>query len=245
MAKIAFKKDKSNQLLLLPPDIGSLIPNNHLVRIVDKNAINQVGLSPIFDTYQGGGTSSYHPRMMLKVLIYAYMEKIFTTRKIEKALKENINFMWLSGMSTPDHGTIHNFRAKRMKEAVEDVFGSVVEVLIESGYVKAENLYIDGTKIEANANRYSYLWRKNVERHDSAVKEKVKYLLSHIERLQAEEDAQYGEHNLEELEGNMTSERLEKLVGEINEKISKGPKNKKIASDVAKLKKENPTDSKI
>ncbi len=80
--------------------------------MVDK-VINQIKLAPLFDTYKGGGASSYSPRMMLKVLTYAYIEKIYTTRRIEKALRENVNFMWISGMSTPDHGTIHNFQGKK------------------------------------------------------------------------------------------------------------------------------------
>lgn len=237
MAKIVFKEDKSNQLLLLPPNVGSLIPGNHIVRVVDE-VINQIKLTSLFDTYKGGGTSSYSPRIMLKVLTYAYTQGIYTTRRIEKALRENVNFMWISGMSTPDHGTIHNFRAKRMKEAVENIFSSVLDVLIQRGYVKAENLFVDGTKIEANANRYSYVWKKNVERHQNMTKEKVKILLSHIEQLQKEEDAEYGSHNLEELEGNITSEQVDKLVEEINQKLTKGPKSKQAATDVAKLKKD-------
>ena len=237
MAKIVFKKDKSNQLLLLPPDLGSLIPENHLVRVVDK-VINEITLSPLFDTYKGGGASSYSPRIMLKILTYSYIEKIYTTRRIEKALKENLNFMWISGMSTPDHGTIHNFRAKRMKEAVEDVFSSVVEVLIERGYVKSENLFIDGTKIEANANRYSYIWKKNVERYESKTKEKIKKLLFHIEQLQKEENEEYGINNLEEVDGNITADQVKNLVYDINEKLSKGVKSKRITSEVAKLKKD-------
>jgi hypothetical protein len=125
-----------------------------------------------------------------------------------------------------------------MKEAVEDVFGSIVEILIESGYVKAENLFIDGTKIEANASRYSYIWKKNVERHENMTKEKVKKLLSHIEQLQKEEDAEYGVNNLEELEGDITADQVASLVDDINQKLSNGTKSKKIASDVTKLKKE-------
>ena len=176
---------------------------------------------------------------MLKVLTYAYTEEIFTTRRIEKALRENLNFMWISGMSTPDHGTHPQLSGqKRLKEAVEDIFSSVLDVLIQRGYIKAENLFVDGTKIEANANRYSYIWRKNVERHENMTKEKVKELLSHIEQLQKEEDAEYGSKNLEELEGNMTSEQVEKLVEEINQKLSKGTKSKQIATDVAKIKKD-------
>jgi transposase len=237
MAKIVFKEDKRNQLLLLPPDLGSLIPDNHLVRVVDE-VINQISLSPLLETYKGGGASSYSPRLMLKVLTYAYIERIYTNRRIEKALRENINLMWISGMSTPDYTTIHNFRSKRMKEAIEDIFGSIVEILIDGGYVKAENLFVDGTKIEANANRYSYIWRKNVERQETMTKEKVKKLLSHIEQLQKEEDAEYGTNNLEELEGEITADQVAKLVDKINQKLSKGAKSKQVASDVAKLKKE-------
>jgi len=239
MAKVVFKKDKSNQLMLLPPDLGSFIPDNHIVRTVDK-VINELKLIPLFDTYKGGGASSYSPRMLLKVITYGYIENIYTTRRIAKALKENIYFMWISGMSTPDFTTIHNFRSKRLKEAVDDVFGSVIEVLIQGGYIKAENLFIDGTKIEANANRYSYIWKKNVERHESMVKQRVKKLLSYIDELQKEEDEEYGSHNLEEYEGNLTADQIEKAVEEINQKLSKWGKSNKASSDVTKLKKEVP-----
>lgn len=238
MAKVVFKTDKSNQLMLLPPDLGSLIPDNHLVRIVDK-VINELQLSPLFNTYKGGGTSSYSPRMLLKVITYGYIEKTYTSRRIGKALKENIHFMWISGMSMPNFTTINNFRSKRLKEAVDDVFGSVVEVLIKGGYVKAENVFIDGTKIEANANRYSYIWRKNVERQEEKVKERVKNLLSHIEELQKAEDAEYGSHDLEEYEGKVTAEQIDKVVEEINNKISKWGRSRKTSSDITKLKKES------
>jgi transposase len=239
MAKVVFKKDKSNQLMLLPPDLGSFIPDNHLVRTVDK-VINELKLSPLFETYKGGGTSSYSPRMLLKVLTYGYIEKTYTSRRIAKALKENIYFMWISGMSTPDFTTINNFRSKRLKESVDDVFSSVIEVLIKGGYIKAENLFIDGTKIEANANRYSYIWKKNTERHESMVKERVKKLLSHIDDLQKAEDTEYGAHDLEEYEGKVTAEEIDKVVAEINQKISKWAKSKEASSDVTKLKKEVP-----
>lgn len=234
MAKIVFKEDKRNQLLLFPPELGSLIPENHLVRVVDK-IINQIDINPLIATYKGGGTSSFCPRMMLKVLIYSFIEKIYTNRRIEKALRENINFMWLSGRSTPDHGTIHNFRSVRMKEVVDGVFSSVVETLIESGYIKAENLFVDGTKIEANANRYSYVWRKNVARHSSKIKERVSELLKTIEQLQREEDAEYGDRNLEEIEGDITSEKVEKLAEEINEKLTNSSHSKHLSSTVKKL----------
>ena len=239
MAKIVFKKDKRDQLLLLPPELGSLIPDNHLVRVVDK-VIDQIKLTPLLETYKGGGTSSYSPRMLLKVITYAYIDRIYTNRLIEKALRENLNLMWISGMSTPDYTTIHNFRSKRMKQAVEDIFGSIIEILIDGGYIKAENLNVDGTKIEANASRYSYVWRKNVEKRSKIIKEKVSELLNHIDQLQKAEDAEYGDRNLEEISGKITSENMEKVVKEINEKLSKSSPSKVISSDVKKLQKELP-----
>ncbi|RPJ74979.1 MAG: IS1182 family transposase [Alphaproteobacteria bacterium] len=239
MARIPFKKEKVHQLMLLPPDVGSLVPENHLVRMVDK-IINELEISPLFSTYKGGGASSYHPRTMLKIITYAYIEKIYTTRHIEKALRENINFMWISGMITPDHGTIHNFKSKRLKQAVEDVFASLIEVLINAGYVKSENLFVDGTKIEANANRYSYVWRKNVEKHEAKTKEHVRILLYHIDELQNKEDKEYGTRNLEELEGNITSEQVDKLVKDINEKIKRTPETKEITKEITQLKNDIP-----
>jgi transposase len=237
MAKIVFKEDKRNQLWLLPPELGSLIPDNHVVRVVDE-VINQIKLSPLLETYKGGGTSSYSPRMMLKVLTYSYIDKIYTNRRIEKALRENINLMWISGMSTPDYTTIHNFRSKRLKQAVEDIFGSIVEILIDGGYVKAENLFFDGTKLEANANRYSYIWRKNVEKRSKILKEKVSEFLRTIDQLQEKEDAEYGDRNLEEIEGEITSEKIEKLVADINEKLAKTSHSKAVSSNVKKLQKD-------
>lgn len=237
MAKVVFKKDKSNQLLLLPPDLGSLIPDKHLVRILAK-VIDELELSPLFDSYKGGGSSSYSPRMMLKVITYAYIEKLYTCRPIAKALKENIYFMWLSGMSTPDFTTINNFKSKRLKESVDDVFSSVIEVLLKGGYIKSENLFVDGTKIEANANKYSYIWKKNAERNESMVKGKIKKLLSHIEELQKAEDAEYGSRDLEEYEGRVTAEQIDEVVSEINKKISKWSKTKKPAGKMTELKKE-------
>jgi len=110
----------------------------------------------LLEKYKGGGTSSYHPRMLLKVIVYAYTEKIYSSRKIAKALRENVNFIWLSGANQPDFRTINSFRGVAMKEAVRAVFSKVVELLFEEGYIKLENYFVDGTKIGANANAHNY-----------------------------------------------------------------------------------------
>ncbi len=114
MAKIVFKELTSNQNALFPVSLSEKIAPNHPVRVV--NSVGDVlNISSLLSAYKGGGTSSYHPRMMLKVLFYAYLNNIYSCRKIEKALQENIHFMWLSGNSTPDFRTINDFRGERLK----------------------------------------------------------------------------------------------------------------------------------
>jgi transposase len=91
--------------MLLPPDLNDLIAANHPVRVVSE-VLEKVDICELLRLYKPGGTSSYHPRMLLKVLVYAYISNIYSSLKIEEAVAQNINFMWLAGMSKPDHNTI-------------------------------------------------------------------------------------------------------------------------------------------
>ncbi len=138
-----------------------------MVRVVNR-AIDKIDLEPLLRKYKGGGTSSYHPRMMLKVLVYAYTQRIYSSRQIAKALRENVNFMWLSGGNRPDFRTINGFRGEKMKGVIEEVFTSVLELLVEEGYVKLENYFVDGTKVEANANRHKVVWAKSRAKYAGA-----------------------------------------------------------------------------
>jgi transposase len=104
--------------------------------------------------------------MMLKVLVYAYRKKIYMSRKIAEALEENIHFMWLSGEQTPDFRTMNDFCGRRMKGVIEEVFSAVVEQLVAKGYLKLENYFVDGSKIEADANKHKVVWEKRRKRHE-------------------------------------------------------------------------------
>src|SRR5690625_7528757 len=95
------KDYNQNQNWLFPPSIQELSPQDHPVRIVNS-VIEQIDIKPLLDTYSKEGHPSYHPKMMLKVMVYAYMDNIYSSRKIEKALFENINFMWISGRQNVD-----------------------------------------------------------------------------------------------------------------------------------------------
>jgi len=181
MAKIVFKELTSNQNVLFPVSLSEKIFSNHPVRIVN-HVVDALNIDLLLSKYKGGGTSSYHPRMMLKVLFYAYLNNIYSCRKIEKALQENIHFMWLSGNNTPDFRTINNFRGKRLKEDIKELFSSIVLLLQESGYVSLDVQYIDGTKIESASNRYTFVWRGSVEKNKVKLEEKIHAVLSQVDK---------------------------------------------------------------
>src|SRR5436190_11713223 len=152
-----FKAYHQRQVMLLPPSLEELISLNHPVRVVDE-VLSKIDIQPLLRQYKTGGASSYHPGMLLKVLVYAYINNIYSSRKIEEALQQNIHFMWLSGMSQPDHNTINRFRSERLKETLKKIFVQVVQLLAGEGLLSIRELYTDGTKIEANANRYTCVW---------------------------------------------------------------------------------------
>ncbi|MCH8568534.1 MAG: transposase [Balneolales bacterium] len=164
LESIVFKPTQQHQLSILPPSLDELIDTHHPVRVVNK-VVDQIDLSKLFSTYKGGGTSSYHPRMLLKVLIYGYVTNLYSSRKIETALKENIHFMWLSGMQRPDHNTINRFRGKRLAPYIKEIFVQVVHLLVDEGVLDLKAIFTDGTFMEARSNRYTFVWAKNTARH--------------------------------------------------------------------------------
>ncbi len=159
-----FKSYLQNQPLLLPPSLEELIATNHPVRVVNE-VINQINLQPLLSAYTGGGCSSYHPLMLLKVVVYGYMNNVYSSRKLEDACKSDIRFMWLAAMNTPDHNTINTFRSVKLQEPLKAIFTQVVALLSAEGLLSIKEIYTDGTKIEANANRYSFVWGNAIKTH--------------------------------------------------------------------------------
>ena len=127
---VVFKQNHQYQAMLLPPDINELIAVNHPVRVVNE-VLEKIDISQLLKLYKPGGTSSYHPRMLLKVLVYAYINNIYSSRKIEESVSQNIYYMWLSGMSKPDHNTINRFRGQRLQQTLQPIFTQVVVLLCE------------------------------------------------------------------------------------------------------------------
>ncbi len=212
MAKLAIKSDNRKQNLLLPPSLDELVPENHMVRVVDA-VIDRLDISDILSTYRGGGNSAFNPKMMLKVLVFAYLSNVYSSRRIEDLLRRDIYFMWLAGMKRPDFRTINYYRGKRLKEGFDAVFTQVVRLLHEEGFVSLKVQYIDGTKIESVANKYTFVWRGSVEKYDARLKAKTEALLRQIEQNHAIENQE--NPAAEEL----TAEEVAERVGRIREKI--------------------------
>jgi len=235
-----FRSYTQNQIPLFPLDISQLINDGHLVRVINS-FVDQLSLSVLSRPFQYEGNPPYHPAMMMKVLLYSYSTKLFSSRKIEKALKQDITYMWLSGMQTPDHNTINRFRSYYFKDILDDVFTDLLDFLYENKYIRFETYFVDGTKLEADAYKYSHVWKKNTLRYKENLKEKVTGLLKEISELNKDEDKTYGESSLEELgeDKDIDSEKLKTTVAQLNEKLdsSKQPKKlkKSVASRVKKL----------
>jgi len=206
--------------MLLPINLDELIPENHLVRVVNE-FVERMDLAPLEAKYVGGGTSSYHPKMMLKVYLYAYTQKIYSSRRIAKAMRESVPFMWLSGNNRPDFRTINYFRGHILKGLIEEIFVALLVLLVEEKYIQLEEYFVDGTKLEANANKYSFVWAKNTERYEKQLAEKVKVLFEQIEQINAAEDARYRENDLEEVgEGKpIAKEKVAQRAEELNERL--------------------------
>lgn len=160
--------------LVLPINIEILIPDDDSVRLLSY-ILEGLNYEKLYRAYSSNGRkSAVSPRVMYKVLTYAYMNGIYSSRKIESACKRDINFMWLlEGENTPDHATIARFRKTFLQEAVEDLFYQLIEYLHSQGELNFENLFVDGTKIESCANKYTFVWKKAVNKNEAKMFDKI------------------------------------------------------------------------
>jgi transposase len=221
--KPTFKPYNPDQLSLLPPSLDELIPQNHVVRVV-RSVIDELNIDPILKKYTGGGASSYHPKLLLKVLIYGYLSNTYSSRKIEQAVRSNIHFMWLAGMETPDHNTINRFRSDKLKGVLKEVFGQVVSLMVNQGLVDIKTIYVDGTKLEANANKYTFVWGKSVKKYKQGIKSQLEELWKYAESIAKEELMDNDPTVYPEL----NAEQVRKTIDSINEAIKDKEVDKKV-----------------
>lgn len=222
LGTVVFKKSKRDEQWLFPPNLGSLIPEDHGVRFIDS-VVDELDISEVYATYKGGGASSYHPRMLIKLLVYGYLDRIYSSRRLEQQCKENICYMWLCGMQQPDHGTINGFRLGRLETGVKEMFGQVVRKLYKSELIELETQVVDGTKMESVANRYTYVWYKNLSRFKGGVEDKIKGILSEIDEHIKQEQNEDKEEDKKESSptddggSSLSSQEVESRVEELKE----------------------------
>jgi transposase len=221
--KVIFKDYSPNQILLFPPSLEEMIDSNHPVRVVNQ-VIDSLDLDLLISKYKGGGSSSYHPRLLLKLLVYGYLTNLYSSRKMEQAAKQNIHFMWLSGMSYPDHNTINRFRCDRLKGILKEIFSQVVLLLIDSGVITLKEAYLDGTKIEANANRYTFVWGRNVANNKEKIKKQLKELWEYAESVAREELESNEPDHFEKVD----QESIQRTIKQIDKALRDKPVDKKV-----------------
>eukprot|EP01042_Synura_sphagnicola_P032066 gene32066-41272_t len=158
--------------------------------------------------------------MLLKVVVYGYVTNVYSSRKLAAACQESIYFMWLSSMSYPDHNTINRFRGVRLKHALRSVFEDVVKLLAEEGLLSIEEINTDGTKIEANANKYTFVWKKSIQTNKEKMKKQLTEIWHYAQNIAADEDKMPEPPDFTVID----SGKVKAAVDQLNEKLA-GKKN--------------------
>jgi transposase len=210
-----FKHYDQRQILAIPPTLEELTPQSHPVRVVNE-VINKINIEPLLKAYHIRGSSSYHPQLLLKVLVYAYVTNIYSSRKLATACQESIYFMWLSSMSYPDHNTINRFRGVRLKNALRNVFEDVVKLLADEGLLSIDEINMDGTKIEANANKYTFVWKKSIQANKEKMKKQLTEIWQYAQQIAADEDKMPEQPDFTEID----SQKVKATIDQLNEKLS-------------------------
>ena len=230
MAKIHFRPYSPNQTVLFPQRIDEDIAKNDPVRMVDA-LVESLNLEGFRKLYKECGRSPYHPRMMLKVILYAYMNNVYSCRRIERLLHRDIHYIWLAGYEKPDFITINRFR-NRVKKEINEVFTQTVLLLSAKGFISLNVEYIDGTKVESKANKYTFVWRKTVERNRERLMKRIHVLLGQIDDVIAREKSS-GSNGVVEF----TPAMLTEMAGELRNALEQVPKPSTKGEKAAQRKK--------
>ena len=215
IANLHTKSYRNNDRLFFLLNPNEDIAENDPVRVVDA-IVEGLDLKDFKKLYKEKGRCPYHPKMMLKIILYAYMNNIYSCRKIEKAVQRDIHYIWLAAQERPDFVTINRFR-NRVKKEINNIFTQVVLVLADQGFITLDVEYIDGTKIESKANKYTFVWRKSVEKNRAKLQEKIRVLLGQIDDVIAQDKA------AETDKVDFTPETLTSLITELQDSLSAEP----------------------
>ena len=191
MAK-TFRSYLPEQDLLLPPSLRDWLPENHLAYFV-SDVVDQLDLTAIESVYETEerGQPPYHPRMMVKILIYAYCVGVFSARRMQRRLVEDVAFRVLAAGNQPDFRTLSDFRRLHL-EALEELFQQVLRITLATGTMKLGRVALDGSKVQANASKHKAMSYARMKETERRLRQEVRRLLEHAEAIDEEEDARYG-----------------------------------------------------
>ena len=215
MAK-TYKTYLPEQDLLLPPSLRQWLPENHLAYCV-SDVVDQLDLSAIESVYEeeDRGQPPYHPRMMAKILVYSYCVGVFSSRRMEKRLVEDVAFRVLAAGNEPDFRTLADFRKNHLK-ALEELFQQVLRLALEVGALKLGRVALDGSKVKANASKHKAMSYGRMDETEKRLRKEVRELLKQAEAVDEEEDKRYGrERQGEELPEEL--QRRETRIARIRE----------------------------
>ena len=216
--KVVFKEYDPDQLTFLPYKLEELVPAGHPVRIV-KQVVDAVDVKPLNRKYKGGGASSFHPRLMLKLLVYGYLTNTYSSRKLEEQAAQNVHFMWLLGMKKPDHNTINRFRSEKLSGVLKQIFSQIVLLLQQEGIVSLkEAVFTDGTKIESAANKYTFVWGKSIKVNKEKMKARLDELWGYAQRIAAEELKDTAPLEYSEINPEKVKEAISKINAALEDK---------------------------
>jgi transposase len=178
--------------LLLPPSLREWLPENHLAYFV-SDVVDQLNLSAMDEVYgsEKRGQPPYDPRMMTKLLVYAYCVGVFSSRRIERRLVEDIAFRVLAADNQPNFRTIADFRKIHLK-TLEGLFEQVLKIALEAGAMKVGRVALDGTKVKANASKHKAMSYERMKEKENDLRSQIRDLMAQAEAADAEEDARHG-----------------------------------------------------
>jgi transposase len=177
---------------LLPPSVDEWLPEKHLARFVVE-VVEALDLRVLSGSYRGSGSASYHPSMLLGLLVYGYATGVFSSRKLERATYDSVAFRFVAANDHPDHDTIATFRRRFFKD-IEGLFVQVLSLAREMGMLKMGTVALDGTKIHANASRHSALSYEHAGKIEAQLKAEVADLLA---RAEAADKARYSRRDVD------------------------------------------------
>ena len=213
--KLHTKSYSNNDRLFFLLNPNEDIAGNDPVRVVDA-VVESLDLREFKKLYRERGRCPYHPKMMLKIILYAYMNNVYSCRKIERQVQRDIHYIWLAAQERPDFVTINRFR-NRVKKEINNILTQVVLLLAERGFITLDVEYIDGTKIESKANKYTFVWRKTVEKNRAKLQEKIRVLLQQIDEVIAQDKAAEAERV------EFTTDTLNTFIGELKDALAAKP----------------------